>query len=44
LGFEVVPLDAYDAALHARRESDGRAGLVLASRVIMRAPVQRLLE
>jgi len=44
LGFEVVPLGQYDAALWARRESDGRSGLVLASRVIMRASVQRVLE
>lgn len=44
LGFVVVPLADYDEALRARRESDGRAGLLLASRVIMRAPVQRLLE
>lgn len=43
LGFAVVPLDEYDAALRAQRESDGRSGLLLASRVIMRAPVQRLL-
>jgi GNAT superfamily N-acetyltransferase len=44
LGFAVVPLDEYDARLHARREADGRCGFPLASRVIMRAQVQRLLE
>lgn len=44
LGFAVVPLDEYDAALRARRESDGRSGLLLASRVIMRASGHRVLE
>lgn len=44
LGFVVVPLDEYTAAMRAQRASDGRAGLLLASRVMMRAPVQRLLE
>ena len=44
LGFEVVPLADYTPALHAQRARDGEAGLRVESRVIMRAPLARLLQ
>jgi GNAT superfamily N-acetyltransferase len=43
LGFEVVPLDEYDPVMRAQRRMDGISGLKLTSRVMMRAPVARLL-
>jgi GNAT superfamily N-acetyltransferase len=43
LGFEVIPLAAYDAAMVRLREDEGAAGLELQSRVMMRAAVARLL-
>jgi GNAT superfamily N-acetyltransferase len=43
LGFEVVPAHAYDEAMRRLREDEARGGLVIESRVIMRAQVARLL-
>ncbi len=43
LGFEIVPLDAYDDTMRAQRQSDAAAGLRLESRVMMRAPLAKLL-
>lgn len=44
LGFETIPVEAYTPALHAQRARDAAAGLRVASRVIMRAPLARLLQ
>jgi GNAT superfamily N-acetyltransferase len=43
LGFNIVPLEEYTDAMRVQRASDGQAGLLLASRVMMRAPLSRLL-
>jgi hypothetical protein len=43
LGFAVVPLDAYTAAMHSQRQSDAAAGMPLSSRVMMRAPLTALV-
>jgi GNAT superfamily N-acetyltransferase len=43
LGFEVVPLDAYDDVMRQQRQHDADAGMLLESRVMMRAPLERLL-
>lgn len=43
LGFEVVPLEEYTAEQHAQRVRDGAAGMLIESRVIMRAQLERLL-
>ncbi len=43
LGFEIVPLHAYDDAMRAQRQRDASAGMRLESRVMMRAPVAKLL-
>jgi predicted N-acetyltransferase YhbS len=43
LGFEIVPLEAYDEAMLAQRQSDAAAGMRVESRVMMRAPVGKLL-
>ncbi len=43
LGFVVVPLGAYSAAMRRQREEDAAAGMPEASRVMMRAPVEELL-
>lgn len=44
LGFEIVPLDAYDDVMRAQRQSDAAAGMLLESRVMMRAPLAKLLR
>lgn len=44
LGFEVVPLTAYTEAMHALRRNEGAQGMLLESRVIMRARLSRLLD
>ena len=44
LGFEAVPLERYTEALHALRAREAAAGLRVESRVIMRAPLERLLS
>jgi GNAT superfamily N-acetyltransferase len=44
LGFAVVPLDAYTTAMLAQRQSDAAAGMPLASRVMMRAPLASLVN
>ena len=43
LGFVVVPSEQYDPVMLAQRRADGVAGLRLSSRVMMRAPLSRLL-
>jgi GNAT superfamily N-acetyltransferase len=43
LGFQIVPLDVYDDAMRAQRQSDAAAGMRLESRVMMRAALGRLL-
>lgn len=43
LGFEIVPLHAYDDVLSAQRARDAAQGLRLDSRVIMCAPLTALL-
>jgi GNAT superfamily N-acetyltransferase len=43
LGFELVPLEDYSPTMRARRQSDGVAGMPVASRVMMRAGLERLL-
>jgi hypothetical protein len=44
LGFEVVPLEAYTPAQRALRAREAAWGLRIESRVIMRAPLDRLVE
>ena len=44
LGFVVVPLDAYTTTMLAQRQSDAAAGMPLASRAMMRAPLASLLN
>ncbi|HYJ09075.1 MAG TPA: GNAT family N-acetyltransferase [Polyangiaceae bacterium] len=44
LGFEIVPLEAYTPAERALRAREAAGGLRIDSRVIMRAPLDRLVE
>jgi GNAT superfamily N-acetyltransferase len=43
LGFELVPLEEYSPTMLARRQTDALVGLRVSSRVMMRAPLERLL-
>jgi GNAT superfamily N-acetyltransferase len=43
LGFEAVPIGAYDEAMRRLRDSEAAFGLAIESRVIMRGPIARLL-